>query len=101
MKNNTDNIEILLQKLISLLLNNGEAGWAKAFSDVLEKYLNSDNKDEILRDIINMMKGGMGSFNDLVLQKNGEMLKSENDKLYKLREKLWKKSLKKIGNKIK
>ena len=43
--------------------------------------------DELVRKILSIY-GGMGSFNDLIIQKDYKMLREENDKLRKLRHEL-------------
>lgn len=53
----------------------------------LRAYMDEDRQDAIYR-ILNLY-GGMGSLNDLVLCKNGQMLKAENDTFAELRTRLY------------
>ena len=66
-----------------ILTDVGESNWSKAFeSFILE--LNETEDNSVYRKIISIY-GGMGSFDDLVLYKDGILCKKENDDLYKLK----------------
>jgi hypothetical protein len=77
--------EILLE-IIELLEITGEHGWA---SNLKRLYAdNYSSRGDWLRKIKSLF-GGMGSFNDLVLVRNGVICIDENNKLSQLREQLY------------
>lgn len=73
--------------ITNLLQSNDEYSWAKIFekltSDIDENY-------ELSLHSLKAIYGGMGSFNDVILHKDGIPLIQENDDLDKLRHKLYK-----------
>lgn len=85
MKNYKD-INEALEKIILILKNNGELNWANS----LERC-----RLELKNDPINAcskilsMYGGMGSFNDIVLYRDGQPLIKENNLLDAMRKKLY------------
>ena len=81
----------VLDKIVDLLVTAGEENWSNAFinlRDRVEVAKGGDSKNpraDILR-----VYGGMGSFNDLVLYRQGQPLINENRKLDVLRSELFK-----------
>jgi hypothetical protein len=82
-------IKTLLKKIVSLLQENDEVYWASTFQTQLDKLISNAYTQEIVKEIIDNYKGGMGSFSDLVLQKNMQMLIKENDRLANLKHELY------------
>lgn len=75
--------------IYELLLEAGETNWQNSFKDFifgLEKQKNTS----VYRKILSIY-GGAGSFNDLVLYKNGVLCMKENNKLERLRNGLYNK----------
>ncbi len=69
------------------LLDMGEFGdWALVFERLSDEVVVDPNT--VCVDVISMY-GGMGSLNDLVLYKDGQPLRKENDELDALRSKLY------------
>jgi hypothetical protein len=73
--------------IITILSLNDEDSWAKIF-EKLGFELDVDYESSIYS--LKKLYGGMGSFNDIVLHKNGIPLIRENDELEDLRHKLYK-----------
>ncbi len=84
-----DEIVIVTQKLIKLLRQNDEEQWAKIIEEIRNEYIFSDNKVEVARQFIAIMMGGMGSFSDLVLHRDGKPLKEESHYLNILKDQLF------------
>jgi hypothetical protein len=80
-------------EIASILSSNDEASWAKAF-EKLGNELDIDYESSIYS--LKGFYGGMGSFNDIVLHKNGMPLIRENDALDELRHLLYKQLTKAI-----
>ncbi|WP_370966478.1 DUF6966 domain-containing protein [Enterobacter wuhouensis] len=80
------NIQSLLVKIIHLLSVNGEKKWAETFEQ-LSKKLDVDYDTTLIE--IKRTFGGAGSFNDIVLHQNGQMLTRENRELDKLQDQLY------------
>ncbi|WP_177735115.1 DUF6966 domain-containing protein [Flavobacterium inviolabile] len=77
---------IEIQKLLTEV---GELNWAKCFENFIsELELSKDNS--AYRKIISIY-GGMGSFDDLILYKDGVLCQKENDTLHTLKKELYKK----------
>lgn len=72
--------------ITSALLSNNEQSWAKKF-EKLGSGLDLDYESSIFS--LKGLYGGMGSFNDIVLHKNGIPLVQENDELDELRHTLY------------
>jgi hypothetical protein len=72
--------------IIEILASNDEFSWAKAFEKLCS---NIDIDYESSLHSLKGMYGGMGSFNDLVLHKDGIPLINENDELDALRHTLY------------
>ncbi|HDR2844100.1 TPA: hypothetical protein QCK30_002582 [Enterobacter sichuanensis] len=79
-------INILLNKIIELLISCDESVWSRKLM-YFREHLDSDY-DHALLDIRSIF-GGAGSFNDLILQNNGKMLREENNTLNKLQDELY------------
>jgi len=80
----------VIEKIIELLIYVGESNWITSFKSFRERCDNSDVESlELLRNQILRIYGGMGSFNDLVLYKQGQPLIKENQKLDELRKELF------------
>lgn len=75
-----------INDIINLLNISEECDWKNTFENLIKMYP-VENKD-FARDVLKLY-GGMGSFNDLVLFKNGILLRDENEKLEILRKKLY------------
>ena len=75
-----------INDIINLLNISEERDWKNTFENLIKMYP-VENKD-FARDVLKLY-GGMGSFNDLVLFKNGILLRDENEKLEILRKKLY------------
>ena len=86
-------IEEIIKCIINLLRENDEPEWAEIFSEVALEYNNNETRNHAVKKVINFYKGGMGSFSDLVLQKNMKMLIEENDELADLKHDLFNKCL--------
>ena len=89
MERNDTKIKSIIEKIIILLKGNDEFDWATAFEKISEKFSSNKNKEDVAKEIIDVYKGGMGSFSDLVLQKDMKMLIDENDQLAKLKHDLF------------
>ncbi|AFR03392.1 MULTISPECIES: DUF6966 domain-containing protein [Pectobacterium] len=84
----TRSIEIkdILNEMARLLTDCDMNDWSGMLLR-LRAYIDDDWLDAIYR-ILNLY-GGMGSLNDLVLYKNGQMLQAENDTFDNLRTRLY------------
>ena len=90
-------IIIILSKLIALLEETEDYDWACFFKNKKKNLMSTNNKEQIAREIIDSYRGGMGSFVDLVLQKNMKMLINENNLLNEYRESLFESCEKIVG----
>lgn len=72
------------------LINGYNYRWSTIFNNYLKELSNNIELSEFARDILKLYQGGMGSFSDLVLQKNGKMPFEDNERLDKLRNELYK-----------
>ncbi len=80
----------IIKQIIDLLVSVGESNWADTFTSFRLKLVNSDSENlQVLRSDILRIYGGMGSFNDLVLYNEGQVLIRENQTLDKLRKELF------------
>lgn len=70
-----------------ILMEVGELNWAKSFHNFILELEDAENKT-VFRKILSIY-GGMGSFNDLVLYKNGTLCQKENEALSELRKGLY------------
>jgi hypothetical protein len=83
---NIQNIEIVLKRMAELLRLGARDDWANALEKCHGEIGNSPN---VTAARILSMYGGMGSLNDLVLYRNGQLLVAENDALDALRSELY------------
>lgn len=79
-------IHKLLTQTIDLLTDCNETVWSKKLI-YFREHLDSDY-DQTLLDIRSIFAGA-GSFNDLILQRDGKMLRTENNALSALQDKLY------------
>ncbi|NJQ18406.1 hypothetical protein HCO69_01995 [Pantoea sp. LS15] len=79
-------IHVLLNEIIELLVSCNESVWSKKLIYFREN-LDSDYDQALLS--IRSIFAGAGSFNDLILQNNGKMLRAENNALNKLQDELY------------
>ena len=93
-RNSEQIIHTLMKDLINLLASNDEDNWASFFKQQQHKFFDLDSRTSAIEKILNCYKGGMGSFSDLVLHKNCEMLIEENDQLAELKNRLYNECLK-------
>jgi len=74
-------------QIVEILLKMNESSWVSIFNHFVSQLETTETK-ELYRDILNVY-GGMGSFNDLVLYKDGQPCFKENEHLNKLRKELF------------
>ncbi|WJV51936.1 hypothetical protein PCO82_10015 [Pectobacteriaceae bacterium CE90] len=79
-------IKEVLSEMAFLLADCNMSDWSNILLRLCT-YIDDDPQDAIYR-ILNLY-GGMGSLNDLVLCKNGQMLQAENDIFDELRTRLY------------
>src|SRR3990167_2741285 len=82
-------IQDVMEKTIILLSENDEKEWAEFLKKLMAEYADLNARDDAVKTILNIYKGGMGSFTDLVLQKNMKMLFEENELLASLKHELY------------
>lgn len=80
--NDIQSIKLIINELIKLFDEFNLFDWSKVFNRFLDDI--DSNFEQVKYDILRNY-GGMGSFNDIVLKKNGEYPIYENDKFSKLR----------------
>lgn len=79
---NIKKIEASLSRIVDLLIFGENYEWARA----LKRFENEiENTPDATSSKILSIFGGMGSFNDIVLYKNGQPLIPENNELFELR----------------
>jgi hypothetical protein len=83
---NISNIQSVLSNMATLLRSCGQNNWAY----MLDR-LNSEMKREPLATISKILSifGGIGSFGDVILYRDGQPLIAENDELYHLKTALY------------
>lgn len=80
----------VIEKIIELLNSVEESNWVTSFNKFRERCDSPDVEDlERLRSEILRIYGGMGSFNDLVLYKQSQLMIKESQNLDKLRKELF------------
>jgi hypothetical protein len=81
-KMKTDEIKEIMTKIIIILLDAGMADWSAAITKLShEMDVDPDcAKKKVLR-----LYGGMGSFNDIIIYKNGELLVKKTNEFYELK----------------
>ncbi|WPO57829.1 DUF6966 domain-containing protein [Bacteroides fragilis] len=77
-------------QILFILNSVGESTWSVYLSNLLNQDL--DNVS-LARKILQMYKGGMNSFNDLVLSNGSNFYPQENDKLEVLKRSLYNKAI--------
>lgn len=87
--NSNDKIAEISEQLIKLLKKNNESRWSVVLENIRNEYIASENKSGSAEQFITIMRGGMGSFLDLVLHKDRKPLINENNRLDELRHKLY------------
>ncbi len=80
-------VKTMLSEIHELLISSGEKQWAGAFAYFINR-IQGQGIDAIKREIL-AIYAGMGSFNDLVLYKNGTVLRMETMRLHELRQELF------------
>ncbi|MCT4648344.1 MAG: hypothetical protein N4A74_25375 [Carboxylicivirga sp.] len=81
------NIKELSIEILELLEKNNEKSWSLVFKKIVDDCDSSDIKT--LKRSILKYYGGMGSFNDLIIYKDGKVFIDENNRLDDLRSKLF------------
>lgn len=89
MERNRKSIQDLMEKTIILLSENDENEWAEFSKKLMAEYVDLNTRGDAVKSILNIYKGGMGSFTDLVSQKNMKMLVEENEWLASLKHELY------------
>ncbi|VVE56288.1 hypothetical protein PAQ31011_05095 [Pandoraea aquatica] len=82
---NVKEIQRILLRMSELLTFSGRDDWASSISHLADK---ADEGYSSVRPEIRQMYGGMGSLNDIVLYKDGNLLREENDEFDALRHRL-------------
>jgi uncharacterized protein DUF6966 len=77
-------LEMALDACALFLAHEGEFEWSRALERLKNQCVATGTDQSSIRDVLRLF-GGMGSFSDLVLQKNGKMPVHENAQLDKLR----------------
>lgn len=93
--NKNDKIILLLEECIQLLSENDEKRWAEVLIRLKRHYIENDNNEETLS-LIRKLFGGAGTFNDVVLHKDGKPLIEENNQLEKSRHELYEECINKM-----
>ena len=89
MERDNKSIQEIMEQMITLLETNDEQGWANHLKHFILEYKDPKMRIEAVKNILNIYKGGMGSFTDLVLQKNFKMLVDDNNQLAALKHDLY------------
>lgn len=86
-------IQNLLLKISRILKENDEPEWSMILKHLYEESFSYEGENYDHSFVIKIMSiyGGMGSFNDVLLQKNGKPLVEQNEEFYKLKHKLYEK----------
>lgn len=89
MERDSKSIQEIMKKIIFLLETNDEKEWANHLKYFMFEFSDPKRKIEVVKNILNIYRGGMSSFTDLVLQKECKMLIKENDQLADLKHELY------------
>ena len=89
MERNDKSIQEIIEKIVTLLQANDEKVWANYLKQLSFEYENLDKREKAIKKILKIYEGGMGSFSDLVLQRNYKMLVNENNQLAILKHELY------------
>lgn len=81
-----NNVEVILSRLIELLRAGAANEWAVAIEKIKEEF---EQDPSYSSQRILSIYGGMGSFNDVVLYREGQPLILENNELDDLRNRLY------------
>ena len=79
-------VVVTLEKISTLVRICSEESWAAGFLRLSQEFADAP---QATKDKIVSLYGGMGSFNDLVLYRDGKLLLSENNELDQLRSELF------------
>jgi hypothetical protein len=79
-------IDEIIDLMIELIKGSDQSDWLLPLSNI--KNMLQSEPDIARRNIISMY-GGMGSFSDVVLYKEGQLLTDESNKLFSLRAQLY------------
>jgi hypothetical protein len=82
-------LDDIIKEIIPLLEFSEEDFWVSYFKNIQQQLAIIENEENACDSILNAFQGGMGSLNDLVLHKNGKPLVNENNKMDKLKDKLF------------
>lgn len=85
---NKENILRLLKKIYKLLNSVNEGQWSRTFKYFITKCKYNDEFKSLISEILKIY-AGMGSFSDLVLYCDGQLLFDENQQLDTLRNELY------------
>ena len=85
------NLASLLDQISQLLASVGEGNWSTAFEEFSRRcgQIDGEKDRRVLEGEIRRIYGGMGSFSDLVLYSDGQVLVEENRRLEALRNELF------------
>jgi hypothetical protein len=86
-------MEKILNEMIEFFVSQGQQGWASFLNHLVNQFNSIEDKRDAASLVMRNLFGGMGSLNDLVMQKEGKILIKENDKLDLLRNRLYKKGV--------
>lgn len=75
-----------MERMAALLALGGYTGWSSSIFDLAKNY---ESHPDVTKYSLLGLYGGMGSFNDLVLYKDGKVLINENEELNHLRSDLF------------
>lgn len=83
--------ELILQQLVALLYRTNEHNWSESLQSLMLELKGSSNEVDrnLIKSQLRGIFGGMGSFSDLILFKNGKILIDENNELDSLRQALY------------
>ncbi len=84
--NQSDKMQLILHRMILLLELSNINDWADCLKIISNQFARSP--DDAKRKILSLY-GGMGSLNDLLLQKDGVLFKKENEEFDTLKSKLF------------
>lgn len=79
MEKNNLNIISTMKEIIFLLEKNGENQWRGVLKNLLHGYCEIETRERTIKDILQIYTGGMGSFSDIVLQKNYKSSMSDEE----------------------
>lgn len=85
MKKN-QSVKYKIECMADLLAQGGYDDWSYRIFDLAAQY---EDEPEITKNAMLGLYGGMGSLNDLVLYRDGQVLLNENEELDKLRHELF------------